>query len=360
MFVTGHTGFKGSWLVQLLHSQAVRITGYSLPPPTTPSLFAAANLVELVDTHIEADIRDGARLEAAIAAAHPDVVMHLAAQPLVRRSYRDPVETFSSNVVGTATLLDAVRRAGRPCVVLVITSDKCYEPHPQGLPHEEDDRLGGHDPYSASKAAAELVTASFRASYFPPGRLGDHGVQVASVRAGNVIGGGDWADDRIITDLVRHLAAGRPVPVRNPDSVRPWQHVLEPLAGYLALATAMLSSPAARWCTGWNFGPSAEDDVTVRELVEAFIAAWGDGSWVDVHDPRSPAETPALRLAIAKAQESLPWYPRWTAATAVSRAALWYRSFQSDQSTARRLCQDDIAAYSTLLRGTGRLPGTAP
>ena len=346
VFITGHTGFKGSWLVMLLHRLGCHVTGYALAPPTKPSLFEAARLRELVADHHEADIRDTARLAAAVAAARPDVVMHLAAQPLVRLSHRDPLETFSTNVVGTASVLDAVRGLKRPCSVIVVTSDKCYEPHDDGHPHGEADSMGGRDPYSASKGAAELVAASYRRSYFPPERLDEHGVQLATVRAGNVIGGGDWAEDRIVTDIVRHLVAGKPVPVRHPEAIRPWQHVLEPLSGYLTLAEAMLASPDPRWCGGWNFGPSQGDDVTVREFTEIFIAAWGQGRWEDARDPRALLETHVLRLAIDKAVASLPWRPRLDAREAIRRTASWFKVFRSDPASARVLCEADIAAYA--------------
>lgn len=348
VLVTGHTGFKGAWMVQLLHRAGAVVDGYSLPPPTEPSLFRAAGVEGLLRRHVTADIRDGQRLAAEIGESRPDVVFHLAAQPLVRRSHRDPVETFATNVTGTAAVLDAVRRAGRPCVVIVVTSDKCYEPHPDGSPHREDDRLGGRDPYSASKAGAELVAASFRASYFPPERLGDHGIQVATVRAGNVIGGGDWADDRIVTDVVRHLVAGRPVPVRNPGAVRPWQHVIDPLVGYVTLAESMLARPHARWCRGWNFGPVAGGDVTVSGLVEAFIGAWGGGDWIDVHDPRAPVETATLRLSIERTLCDLPWRPRFDQAEAIRRTAAWYRDFDADATSAQRLCEADLSLHASL------------
>ena len=345
VFVTGHTGFKGSWLLLLLDRLGARVTGYSLASPTSPSLFEAARLIDLVATHHEADIRDAPRLAAAIRAADPDIVLHLAAQPLVRLSHREPLDTFSTNVVGTASLLDAVRKANKPCVLISVTSDKCYEPHASGQPHGETDPLGGHDPYSASKGAAELVAAAYRRSFFPPHRLTEHGVQLATVRAGNVIGGGDWAEDRIITDIVRHLVAGEPVPVRNPAAVRPWQHVLEPLTGYLSLAAAMLAEPAADWCTGWNFGPTADDDITVQQLTEIFIEAWGTGCWKDVHDPQAPIETHVLRLAIDKALAGLPWRPRLSSREAIHRTAAWFRGFESDPSSARSLCLADIEAY---------------
>jgi CDP-glucose 4,6-dehydratase len=349
VFVTGHTGFKGSWLVMLLHKAGAHVTGYSLKPPTNPSLFETAAVRDLVDSHHEADIRDTPRLTAAMKAAQPDVVMHLAAQPLVRLSHRDPLETFSTNVVGTASVLDAVRAIAKPCAVVSVTSDKCYEPHDGGRPHDESDPMGGCDPYSASKGAAELVAASYRRSYFPPERLTDHGVQLATVRAGNVIGGGDWAEERIVTDIVRHLVAGRPVPVRNPAAIRPWQHVLEPLSGYLALAEAMLAEPSPLWCTGWNFGPPAGADITVRELVEIFIEEWGTGSWEDVHDPRAPIETHVLRLTIDKAVAHLPWEPQLNTRDAIRRTAEWYRAFTTESAGARAVCENDIANYKALL-----------
>ncbi|NCA11394.1 CDP-glucose 4,6-dehydratase [bacterium] len=348
VFVTGHTGFKGSWLVMLLQRAGAHITGYSLAPPTTPSLFAAARLRDLVAEHHEADIRDASRLASAVAAAKPDVVMHLAAQPLVRLSHREPLDTFSTNVVGTASVLDAVRALEKPCAVIVVTSDKCYEPHDSGKPHDEADPMGGRDPYSASKGAAELVAAAYRRSYFPSERLAEHGVQLATVRAGNVIGGGDWAEDRIVTDIVRHLVAEKPVPVRNPAAIRPWQHVLEPLSGYLTLAAAMLAEPGPRWCTGWNFGPAAGDDVTVSELADIFIEAWGTGSWRDMHDPRAPLETHVLRLAIDKALAELSWQPRLTAHEAIHRTAAWFKAFAADPARARALCEADIVAFEQI------------
>jgi CDP-glucose 4,6-dehydratase len=231
--------------------------------------------------------------------------------------------------------------------VIVVTSDKCYEPHDSGKPHAEADPMGGRDPYSASKGAAELVVAAYRRSYFPSDRLAEHGVQLATVRAGNVIGGGDWAEDRIITDIVRHLVAGRPVPVRNPSAIRPWQHVLEPLSGYLTLAAAMLAQPSPRWSTGWNFGPAAGDDITVRELTEIFIDAWGSGSWEDRHDPRAPIETHVLRLAIDKARGALSWRPRLSGRDAIHRTAAWFRNFTTIPAAARALCDADIEAYES-------------
>ncbi|MEW6250686.1 MAG: CDP-glucose 4,6-dehydratase [Planctomycetota bacterium] len=353
VFLTGHTGFKGSWLVLWLARVGARVSGYALAPPTEPSNFVAARVAEVLDEHHEADIRDFDRLSAALAAAAPDFVFHLAAQALVRESYAKPRDAFETNTLGTANVLEAVRAATRstrrPCVVVIATSDKCYE-NAGGAPCCEPDPLGGHDPYSASKAAAELVTAAYRHSFFPPDRVAEHGVKVATVRAGNVIGGGDWAADRIGADLARALAAGAPVAVRNPDAVRPWQHVLEPLGGYLALAAHMAASDDPRWCSAWNFGPLRDRDVPVRRLVELFIAAWDAGTWRHAAEPGAPHETPVLRLCIHKAQHELGWQPRWDVAEAVRRAALWYRRFYAEeQADMRAACLADIEAYEAAL-----------
>jgi CDP-glucose 4,6-dehydratase len=345
VFVTGHTGFKGSWLSLWLHRLGARVTGYALPPHTTPSNFVASGVRELLAGHHEADLRDAARLQAALRDARPDFVFHLAAQPLVRESYRVPVESWDVNVLGTARLLDTIRSLGRPCAVVVVTSDKCYENDGRGRGYAETDPLGGHDPYSASKGACELLVSSFRRSFFPPERVKDHGIRVASARAGNVIGGGDWAPDRIVTDLVGHLAKGLPVPVRNPSAVRPWQHVLEPLSAYLLLAARMAADPDPRWCSAWNFGPRAGDAVTVRELVTRFCEAWGGGRWEDRSDPKAPHEAATLTLNIDKAARDLGWEPRWPLESAVARTAAWYRAFQDGRRPPRDLCLEDVAAY---------------
>ncbi len=255
------------------------------------------------------------------------MVFHLAAQSLVRESYQNPRDTFEVNILGTVGVLEAVRLVGRPCVVVVVSSDKCYENVEQVWGYREIDPLGGFDPYSASKGAVEIVAAAYRRSFFHPGAIQRHGVKLATARAGNVIGGGDWARDRIIPDVVAHLAAGQPVPVRSPNSVRPWQHVLEPLSGYLTLAARMLESDDLRWCDAWNFGPLPGNDVPVRRLVELFLQTWGEGSWQDVRRPDQPYEAAALRLSIDKAIHQLDWRPRWDVAEAVRRSAQWYRQF---------------------------------
>lgn len=346
VFVTGHTGFKGSWLSIWLHALGAKVTGYALAPPTSPSNFAASGVRDLLAAHHEADLRDNASLHAALEAAAPEVVFHLAAQPIVRESYVNPRETFDVNVMGTVNLLESIRVLGRPCVVLAITSDKCYENREQTWGYREIDALGGHDPYSASKGAAEIVVAAYRRSFFPPGQIPRHGVKVASARAGNVIGGGDWAKDRIMTDVVRHLQSGQPVPVRSPRAIRPWQHVLEPLGGYLSLAGRMLQSDDPAWCEAWNFGPAPGEEIPVGQLVELFVQAWGNGAWQDVSDPCQPHEAGVLRLCIDKAIHQLGWRPRWSVAEALRRTADWFRRFYASPSPdALAACCEDIAAY---------------
>ena len=352
VFVTGHTGFKGSWVSLWLSRLGARVTGYALAPATQPSAFVAAGVRDVLDAHHEADIRDSARLAQAMHDAAPDVVLHLAAQPLVRVSYQQPRETFDVNVVGTASVLDAVHALGRPCAVIVVTSDKCYDNREHTWGYRETDPLGGLDPYSASKGAAEMVVASYRHSFFPPERAHEHGVKLASVRAGNVIGGGDWAQDRIVADSARSLSSGQPVQVRNPHSLRPWQHVLEPLGGYLLLAARMLTTPdGARLADAWNFGPSSLEVVTVGELVDLFVAAWGSGTWQDASLGGQPHEARLLRLSIDKAVTLLGWRPRWSVSEAVRRTALWYRRFYEKDPAARAAgsmrdtCLADIADY---------------
>jgi CDP-glucose 4,6-dehydratase len=347
VLVTGHTGFKGSWLTIWLHRLGARVTGYALPPPTTPSNYVVSRVQELVRSHHEADIRDAERLGAAVKASDPDVIFHLAAQPLVRESYARPRETFEVNAIGTASLLDAVRARGKPCVVVIVTSDKCYENHEHALEYRETDSLGGHDPYSASKAAAEIVAAAYRRSFFPVDRLARHGVKIATVRAGNVIGGGDWAIDRLVPDAVRSLTSRRAIPLRNPDSVRPWQHVLDPLGGYLLLASRMLLHDAAGLCGAWNFGPLPGDAIPVSRLAEWFIEEWGDGSWVDARDGEQPHEAGVLRLSIEKSMAELGWTPRWGLREAVRRAARWYSRQARTGECMRDACLADIADHES-------------
>jgi CDP-glucose 4,6-dehydratase len=346
VLLTGHTGFKGGWLAAWLNRLGARVHGYALPPETEPNLFSVARLADECAASTFGDVRDAAALQTAFDRAAPDVVFHLAAQPLVRRSYAEPQTTFATNVLGTANVLEAVRRHGRPCAVVVVTSDKVYAVDRQDRAYAESDRLGGHDPYSASKAAAELVVDSYRSSYFPSQRLAEHGIAVATVRAGNVIGGGDWAADRIVVDAVRSFTRGEPLRLRNPASVRPWQHVLDPLAGYLTLAAKMLVDPQPQWCAAWNFGPTPGTDVSVDRLARQLAEYWPGAEIIDAHDPQQPVETHVLRIAIDKALAALPWRSVWNVGEAVERTARWYRRFQaSPHESMLSACHDDLDAY---------------
>lgn len=318
VLVTGHTGFKGSWLCQWLLLLGADVAGFSLEAPTTPALFHQLGLATCM-RHQVADVRSGDLLADAVASFAPDYAFHLAAQPLVRYSYEAPVETFATNVLGTANILDAVRLARRPCSVVVVTTDKCYENQEDGRAFREDDRLGGHDPYSASKAAAELVVASYRKSYFSgPDSL----VTLASARAGNVIGGGDWALDRIVPDAIRALQRGEPIPVRNPAAVRPFQHVLDPLCGYLMLGAALRCNPYAR--SAFNFGPEADSHCSVERLVRAILQHL-PGEWKNLSQTSAPHEASRLNLAIDKARDVLGWKPIWHFPDAIQKTVEWYR-----------------------------------
>lgn len=326
VLVTGHTGFKGSWLTTWLSSLGAHVIGLALAAEE-PSLFRAAAVGDLCDSVI-GDVRDPSAVVAAVERADPEIVFHLAAQPIVRFGHADPVGTFATNVTGTIHLLEALRARGRAVAAVVVTSDKCYRPSER--PHREDDPLGGEDPYSASKAACEIVVAAYRSSFFPPARLGAHGVALASARAGNVIGGGDFAPDRIVPDIVRALLAGAAVPVRNPDHVRPWQHVLEPLSGYLVLGAGLLGAHPAidgvAACDAWNLAPGPDAEQTVREIVEAFLARWGSGEWTR-DATASVAEVAHLLLDPGKARARLGWSARWQLAEAIDRTVEWYRAY---------------------------------
>lgn len=338
VFVTGHTGFKGSWLALWLHNLGANVTGYSLPAPSTPSLFEQARVGETLD-HVEGDVRDGDRLAAALRDAAPDVVFHLAAQSLVRYGYRHPVETYATNVMGTVNLLDACRQVPSVKAVVCVTSDKCYENREWVWPYRENDPMGGHDPYSSSKGAAELVVASYRRSYFS----GAYAPLVASVRAGNVVGGGDWAEDRLIPDIARALAAGDAPLIRSPASVRPWQHVLEALGGYLLIAQRLADGDAAV-ASAWNFGPSEDDAQTVEWIVERMLDLWGADRWVRPEGDQ-PHEAKLLRLDCSKARSELGWSPRLTLSDTLSLVVDWYRGV-SNGDDARHLSLNQIATYA--------------
>ena len=337
VLLTGHTGFKGGWLALWLRELGAQVTGFALPPDTTPSLFEAARVGEAV-RHVEGDLRDLASVRKVLRESEPEYVFHLAAQPLVRQSYQEPILTIETNVLGTAHVLEALRLEKRPCAAVIVTSDKCYENRETSHAYREDDPLGGHDVYSMSKGAAELVTSSYRRSF-----LQDLGIAVASARAGNVIGGGDWCADRLVPDAVRALTEGRPIPVRNPKSVRPWQHVLEPLSGYLVLGARIGAQPQLR--SAWNFGPDPGDAQPVQKVVELLIERWGEGMWEDRHDPRAPHEAALLRLSTEKAHAQLGWSPRWALSEAVSRTADWYKGYYRERRT---LCLEQIRDYAAV------------
>jgi CDP-glucose 4,6-dehydratase len=342
VLITGHTGFKGSWLTVWLEMLGARLTGLALPPPTQPSLFALAGLERRIQS-ILGDIRDLDTVRQAVRAAQPDVVFHMAAQPLVRRSFRDPVETYATNVMGTVHVLEAIRELRQPCVVVNVTSDKCYENREWEWPYRESEPMGGYDPYSSSKGCAELVTAAYRRSYFQGAGSAGGRKALASVRAGNVIGGGDWAEERLIPDCIRHFAAGTPVPIRNPASIRPWQHVLEPLHGYLLLAERLAAQPDD-YAQAWNFGPPDVDAKPVRWIVDHLVRRWGHGvSWAQAGaEPLHEAAT--LKLDSSLARTRLGWRTRLRLPEALDWVTDWYRRQHAGEPAAR-LTEQQIEAY---------------
>lgn len=343
VFLTGHTGFKGSWLGLWLQHLGAEVTGYALPPPTNPSLFEVARVAQDMNSLI-GDIRDGAGLANALRDAAPDIVIHMAAQALVRRSYLDPVETYSTNVMGTVHLLEGVRQVQSVRAVVNVTSDKCYENKEWVWGYRENDSLGGFDPYSNSKGCAELVTAAYRNSFFNPAKYDDHQVALASVRAGNVIGGGDWADDRLIPDVLRAIGEGRPVVIRNPQAIRPWQHVLEPLNGYLLLAQKLYEVGTA-YAEGWNFGPNDADAKSVQWIVDRVTQQWGDGACWQSDDAEHPHEANHLKLDCSKAKTLLDWQPRWSLARTLEMVVAWQRAYVAQQDM-REVTLDQIREFT--------------
>ena len=334
VLVTGNTGFKGAWLALWLSSLGADVTGLADGIPTQPSLWQLADGETTVRT-IGADVRNAAAVHAAVADVQPDVVLHLAAQPLVRRSYSEPAETLAINALGTAHVLDAVRAVGGVAAVVVVTSDKCYLPTGGEWGHREDEPLGGHDPYSASKACTEIVADAYRRSF---------GLPLATARAGNVIGGGDWGADRLLPDVLRAASAGTPVALRNPHAVRPWQHVLNPLAGYLLLAQALASDPSG-FAGGWNFGPSVEDALPVRALVERIGVLWGgDGVPEAAQEGEHPPETATLRLDSTRARLRLGWRPAWELEEGLRAIVEWHRAYDRGADV-RTITLAQIAAY---------------
>lgn len=324
VFLTGHTGFKGGWLTLWLDTLGAQVTGYSLAPDTEPNLFSRANVAGSCESII-GDIRDRAGLRESMERARPDIVIHMAAQPLVRDSYLRPVETYETNVMGTVNVLEAMRGVPTVRSAVIVTTDKCYENREWEWGYRENEPMGGYDPYSSSKACAELVTSAYRNSFFNQTRYAEHGVAIASARAGNVIGGGDWAVDRLVPDIVRALGRGEAVKVRSPKAIRPWQHVLEPLAGYLLLAERLYVD-GPQFAGAWNFGPFDSDARPVEYIVDQLVRLWGDGaSWMldsDVH----PHEATYLKLDCSKARGRLNWLPRWSLDTALEYIVGWYKA----------------------------------
>jgi CDP-glucose 4,6-dehydratase len=352
VLITGHTGFKGGWLSLWLQSLGAKVAGLSLAPTGKPSLFEVANIAGETESSF-ADIRDLPGLAAAIERQNPEVVFHLAAQSLVRASYTDPVETYTTNVIGTVNVLEAIRRNGKVRACIVVTSDKCYENREWHWPYREIDPMGGHDPYSSSKGCAELVTAAYRASYFDPATARAIPCAIASVRSGNLIGGGDWSTDRLVPDLIRAIDRGERLVLRNPNSVRSWQHVLDPLSGYLLLAERLWHDGAK--CAGaWNFGPSPTDVRSVEWIVERFVAAWGEKvDWAIDSGPH-PHEARVLSLDSTKARMVLGWQPRWTIDQALASIADWHRAYRTGQPMTQ-VVRRQIEAYSRALNGVSAL-----
>lgn len=345
VLVTGHTGFKGSWLCEWLLDLRADVTGYALDPSTKPSLFEQLGLSERMED-LRGNVRDVERLKTVVAQVLPGFVFHLAAQTLVRDSYEAPVETFDTNVMGTINLLEAIRVADLSCAVVVVTSDKCYENREWEHSYRENDPMGGYDPYSASKGCAELAVAAYRRSFFSQ----DGSVPIATARAGNVIGGGDWAKDRIVPDCVRSLQKGQPIQVRNPQATRPWQHVLEPLSGYLLLGqklSSTISSPQpSPFATAFNFGSDIESNRSVKELVEEVCKHWS-GDWEDKSDLSAVHEAHLLNLATDKAFHCLNWRPVWGFEKAVKETVTWYREISEQLQRASELTRTQIRDYST-------------
>ncbi len=363
VLVTGHSGFKGSWLCEWLLGLGAKVTGLGLPPDTSPALFTQLNLADRLDS-VFGDIRSPDGVRRVVAESQPDFVFHLAAQPLVRRSYREPLATWQTNVQGTLHLLEALRSLKKPCAAVMVATDKCYENREWHFGYREIDALGGNDPYSASKAAGELAVACWRQSYFR-----NHPVRIASARAGNVIGGGDWAEDRIVPDCARAWMADRPLRIRSPRATRPWQHVLEPLSGYLWLAARLSQerAPASVLESAFNFGPGASSNRSVRDLVEE-AKKFVPGEWIDASDPQAPHESTLLHLSIDRASSLLHWHPVWTFTDAVRETLRWYFdvSDTKEPSKAIDLTRDQIQAFTGRAREAGlpwaavSEPATAP
>jgi len=342
VLVTGHTGFKGGWLSLWLQSMGAHVVGVALDPPTNPSLYNQARIAKKIDS-TRADIRDLNKINDIFKKYKPEIVFHLAAQPLVRYSYREPVETYQTNVMGTLNVLEAIRSVGTVRAAVMITTDKCYENREWDWGYRENEPMGGHDPYSSSKGCAELLIASYRDSYFPVDTYTDHEIAIASVRAGNVIGGGDWADDRLIPDIIRALQSNTDIQIRNPYAIRPWQHVLEPIDGYIELAEKLFSSHG-KYAEAWNFGPKEEDAKPVQWIVEKMAELWGEGAkWV-VDKGEHPHEAKYLKLDCSKAHAELNWWPKWSLETSLGKIIDWHKEAIAGHDL-RRLSLSQIQEY---------------
>ena len=347
VLITGHTGFKGSWLSLWLQKLGAKLVGYALEPPTAPSLFELADVSESM-TSITGDVQDYENLFSVLNEHKPEIIVHMAAQSLVRESYRNPITTYSTNVMGTVNLLEAVRHSSSAKVVVNVTSDKCYENNEWVWAYRENDRLGGHDPYSNSKACSELVTSAFRDSFFPKDKYTQHGVALASARAGNVIGGGDWAEDRLVPDCIRSFLKQEKVKIRNPKSVRPWQHVLDPLRGYLLLAE-MLYEHGPAYSGAWNFGPKQADQKSVRYIVNYTAKRWGrKAQWESDEKPHA-RESNALKLDCAKAKSWLGWRACWDLDTSLDKTIEWYRIYKENPKKVRDTTMEHISKYEKCL-----------
>ncbi len=328
VFLTGHTGFKGGWLSLWLASMGAKVTGYALAPNTSPNLFDVLAIDSLIEKSHIADIRDLASLQNTLSKAKPDVLIHMAAQPLVRYSYTNPVETYSTNVMGTVHVLESMRAIDSVRASVVVTTDKCYENKEWAWGYRENEPMGGYDPYSSSKGCAELVTSAYRQSYFSNSNSTN---KVASARAGNVIGGGDWSEDRLIPDAIKAFEANKPLIIRNPLATRPWQHVLEPLSGYLILAQALYDQ-GSPFASGWNFGPCDEDSRPVQEVVDLLISSWGYSASWEKEGSEHPHEASLLKLDCSKARTQLGWIPKWNLETATQKIVQWQRAYQAKEN----------------------------
>jgi len=342
VLITGHTGFKGSWLCLLLHKLDADISGFALEAPTNPSLFSICNINTFVDSTI-ADIRDYNAIYKTIERVKPEIIIHMAAQPLVRESYKNPVETYQTNVMGTVNLLDSIRLIGGVRAIVNVTTDKCYENKEWAWGYRENEPMGGYDPYSNSKGCSELVTSSFRNSFFNTATYSQHGVALASGRAGNVIGGGDWATDRLIPDIIKAIAQGEKVKIRSPFAIRPWQHVLEPLSGYLTLAEKLYTH-GTQYAEGWNFGPVDDDAKTVEWIVQKLCAKWGNKASYEIDKNPQPHEATYLKLDCSKARQILQWNPRWRLEKTLDTIVEFTKAYQNNENITD-VCDKQITDY---------------